>query len=261
MHLVIDHDLFLLSNTTQGLMTAMAGLASDGIALRMSADAYPPYATLPAWPHAANMSEVSLQTHVDPLSGNVSIVSSTETTPSVLDAAHSFATIGHHRESLTADIFLCPLHKHAGISAGLGLLAIRKNLNLHGLHMYAEVAEAGASSRTLLEHAVEHIRAVEGRLVNLMSLEVDEDIRAALEAKGVGVLTPVGARLPFICLRGVDPARAASACSSVGLQAKFFRVQNIVRISGAIRGAIDSAPIDCSRMLKRALSILVKESR
>jgi hypothetical protein len=260
-HLAIKHDLFLLSNTTQGVMTAMAGLASDGIALHVAADAYPPYAALPPWPHVADMAEASLLTHVDPLSGNISIVSSSDSTPSVLDAAQSFATVGRHRESLQADILVCPLHKHAGVGAGLGVLAIRRGLNLPGLRMYAEVAEAGASSRTLLRHAVGRIRAVEGDLMNLMSLEVDEERRALLQGLGVEVLTPFGAKLPFICVRGVDPERAAIACSGVGLQAKFFRQQNIVRISGAIRGAIDSAPIDCSQVLKRALSILVKGPR
>lgn len=260
-HLAIKHDLFLLSNTTHGVMTAMAGLASDGIALRVAADAYPPYASLPPWPHVADMAEASLLTHVDPLSGNISIVSSSDRTPSVLDVAQSFATVGRHRESLQADILVCPLHKHAGVGAGLGVLAIRRDLNVPGLRMFAEVAEAGASSRTLLRHAVRRIRAVEGHLVNLVSLEVDEEHRAALQAEGAEILTPFGAKLPFVCVRGVDPARAASACTSVGLQAKFFRPHNIVRISGAIRGAIGSAPIDCSRALKRALSIFVKGRR
>lgn len=260
-HLAIEHDLFLLSNTTQGVMTAMAGLASDGIVLRVAADAYPRFAALPPWPRVADMAETWLLTPIDPLSGNMSIRAPRHGTPSVLDAAQSFATAGHHRASLLADILLCPLHKHAGIGVGLGMLAIRRGLNLPGLRRYAEVAEAGTCSRTLLENAIERIRAVEGRLMNMMSLEVDENDRAALQAGGVEVLTPFGARLPFICVRGVDPARAASACSSVGLQAKFFRQQNIVRISGAIPGAIDSAPIDCAPVLKRALSILVKERR
>lgn len=260
-HLAIEHELFLLSNTTHGVMTAIAGLASDGIVLRVAADAYPPYAALPPWPHVADMAETSLLAHVDPLSGRIATVSSRGSVPSALDAAQSFATAGRHRESLLADILVCPLHKHAGIGTGLGVLAIRRGLNLPGLRMYAEVAEAGASSRTVLERAVERIRAVEGDLMNLMFLELDEGDRTALGAAGVEVLTPFGARLPFICIRGVDPARTASACWNVGLQAKFFRQQNIVRISGAIRGAIDSDPVDCSPELKRVLSILVKRHR
>lgn len=256
----IDHDLFLLSNTTQGLMTAIAGLASEGIALRIGANAYRPYASLPSWPNVGNMAETPLVTHVDPLSGSVSEVSSVASTPSVFDAAQSFATIGHHRAVLRADVFLCPLHKHAGICAGLGLLAIRKDLPLRGLRTYAEVAEAGACPRSLLEHAVARIRLLDGRLANLMSLEVDEVDRAALEAAGIDVLTPIGAGLPFICLRGVDPALTANACASVGLHAKSFRGQSIVRISGAIRGAINDAPIDCAPVLRRALSILLEGS-
>lgn len=258
--LAIEHDLFLLSNTTHAVMTAMAGLAADGIALRVNASTYPPYAALPSWPGVAGIAETSVLTHVDPLSGAVSIVSSNGAVPSVLDAAQSFGTIRHHRESLRADVLLCPLHKHAGISAGLGLLAIRKDVSLSGLRAYAEVAEAGACSRALLAHAVKRVRLLAGQLANLMSLEIDEASRAGLKAAGIDVLTPMGAGLPFVCVSGIDPERAASACSSVELQVKAFRTQNIVRISGAIRGALDSAPVDCSPMLERALSIIARES-
>lgn len=260
-HLAIEHDLFLLSNTTQAVMTAMAGLASDGIALRVPGGAYPPYAAMPPWPHLAGMTETALLTHVDPLSGNIAVLPSSGDTPTVVDAAQAFATIGRHRECLLADIIMCPLHKHAGVGAGLGVLAIRRDLGLPGLRAYAGVAEAGAFSFTLLERAIQCIQAVEGHLMNLMSLEVDEDNRAALKAGGVEVLTPFGAGLPFVCVRGVDPVRAVSACGTVGLQTKFFRVQNVVRISGTIRGPIDSAPLDCSQALEQALSNLVHGCR
>ena len=256
----IEHDLFLLSNTTHGLMTAMAGLASEGIALRIAGKAYPPYASLPSWPQIGDGAETFLLTHIDPLSGIVSDLPPAAATPSVLDAAQSFATVRHHRAALRADIFLCPLHKHAGVCAGLGLLAIRKDLALPGLRTYAQVAEAGAWPRTVLEDAVVRIRLLNGLLANLMSLDVDEDDRAALTAAGMDVLTPIGAGLPFVCIRGVDPARAASACASVGLHAKSFRGQNIVRLSGAIRGSIDDAPIDGAPALKRAVSILIEGS-
>jgi hypothetical protein len=259
-NLAIEHDQFLLSNTTHAVITAMAGLASDGIALCVNAGRYPPYSSLPSWPYGAGMAKTPLLTHVDPLSGSISMISPGQAAPSVLDAAQSFATIRHHRESLRADVLLCPLHKHAGVSAGVGVLAIRKGSNLVGLRAYAQAAEAGAACRNLLEQAVGRIRLFKGRLVNLMCLEVDEDVRAALKVKGIDVLTPAGAGLPFVSLRGVDPALAASACYSVGLQAKSFRLHNIVRISGAVRGAIDSSPIDCSQMLKRALAIVMKGS-
>ncbi|MGG1945538.1 DUF6024 family protein [Trinickia sp. NRRL B-1857] len=255
--LAIEHDLFLLSNTTQGVMTAMAGLASDGIALRIAPNAYSPYMALPSWPCVADMLKTSLLTHVDPLSGRVSAVSSVAAAPSVLDAAQSFATVVHHRAGLHADIVLCSLHKHAGISAGLGLLAIRRDVPFSGLRTYAEVAEAGACSLSLLEHAIARVQLLDGRLTNLMTLEIDEADRAALKTAEIDVLTPIGARLPFICMRGVDPVRAATACASVGLHVKFFREQNVVRISGAIRGAIDDTPIDCAPVLKRQISILI----
>jgi hypothetical protein len=255
-HLTIKHDLFLLSNTTQGVMTVMAGLASEGIALRIASNAYPPYAALPSWPHVSNMAGASLQTHVDPVSGNVAVVVAGEGTPSVLDAAQSFATVCHHQASLRADVFLCSLHKHAGICAGLGLLAIRKELPAHGLRKYAEVAESGACSRLLLEHALARARLLDGRLANVMILGVDEDDRSALADAGIDVLTPGEARLPFVSLRGVDTALAARAFVSVGLHVKAFGKQNVVRVSGAIRGAIDDAPVDCTPMLKRAISIL-----
>lgn len=255
-HLAIEHDLFVLSNTTQGVVTALAGLASDGIRLRIGAGAFPPYAALPSGPYSGEIAEIPLLTHVDPLSGEVAILPSAGNLPSVLDAAQSFATVGHHRESLRADIFLCPLHKHAGVGVGLGLLAIRKDLKLAGLRAFAEVAEAGASSRTLLASAIECIRLHRGRIVNLLSLDQDRRNRTALEARGVDVLTPLHAGLPFVCVRGIDPAHATKVCHSVGLFAKFFRAQNVVRISGAVRGTLNSAPVDRSRLLHQVLLTL-----
>src|SRR5699024_8245234 len=99
-HLAIEHDLFLLSNTSQGLVTALAALALDAIHLDTSTSKYPVYTAIPRWPAKSAAVSAPLLTHVDPLSGQTAEIPEAGPTPTVVDAAQSFATIRHHTAAL-----------------------------------------------------------------------------------------------------------------------------------------------------------------
>jgi hypothetical protein len=257
-HLAIEHDLFLLSNTTHGLITALAGLALDGIDLDVSTSKYPAYSAIPRWPAKTAVASTPLLTHVDPLTGLISAIPKGAPIPTVVDAAQSFATIRYHADVLRADVFVCPLHKHAGIAAGLGLLGIKPELTMPGLRSVASVAETGTSCLSLLETAVSQIIARDGRILNTLTLDLDPGFREELTTVGVTVLTPANAGLPFVCLRGVPPPWTAQDCRRSGLFLKSFRSQSITRISGASRGSLNSLPQDRSADLKTVLLTLLR---
>lgn len=257
-HLAIQHDLFLLANTSHGLLAALAGLALEAVNLDTSESKYPPYTAFGRWSAKIPTVRAPLLTHVDPLSGHIEPIPKAGSTPIVVDAAHSFATIVHHRDVLRADVFICPLHKHAGIAAGLGLLAIKPGLAMPGLRSVASVAESGTACLFLLETAVRRILAHEGRILNRLILDLDPKFREKLAAVGVVVLTPAGAGLPFICLQGAPPQRLVRNCRRAGLFIKFFRDQDIVRISGATRGSLGTDPEDRSAYLQEALLDLLR---
>jgi len=255
-HLAIEHDLFLLANTSHGLVTALAGLVLEAVHLDTSASKYPPYTAFARWSARITTISTPLLTHVDPLSGHIVPIPKEGSTPVVVDAAQSFATIVHHREALLADVFICPLHKHAGIATGLGLLGIKPGLAMPGLRSVASVAESGTACLSLLEAAVGQILAHEGRILNRLTLDLDPGFRNELDAKGITVLTPAGAGLPFICLQGA-PQQLEQNCRRFGFSVRLFRKQNVVRISGAVRGSLDSAPEDRTADLQKALLYLL----
>jgi hypothetical protein len=246
-HLGISHDLFLVSNTTHGLLTALTGLALDGISLDVSNASYPGYQCLPTWPETANVfRKTKLLTHVDPLSGVVTEIPKRQALPTVADAAQSFATISYHNDAMLADIFFCPLHKHAGIGSGLGILAISPSCRIPSLMNVASVSENGTSALSLLCEAIEEIERRNGHIMNRLVVNVGEELRRSLNEHNIEVLTPPGAALPFICLRGINPYRLRDADCPDCFSVKFFKEQGITRISGAVRGSIYSTPADRS---------------
>jgi hypothetical protein len=257
-HLAIEHDLFVLSNTSHGLVTALAGLALGAVHLDTSASKYPPYTAFARWSSRTATISTPLLTHVDPLSGHIVPIPKAGITPAVVDAAQSFATIVHHREALRADVFICPLHKHAGIATGLGLLGIRPGLAMPSLRSVASVAESGTACLSLLETAVGQILAHDGRIINRLTLDLDPGFRNELGVTGITVLTPGGAGLPFICLQGAPPQKLEQNCRRFGFSVKFFRKQNVARISGAVRGSLDSTPEDRTADLQSALLYLLQ---
>ncbi|WP_323989145.1 DUF6024 family protein [Nguyenibacter sp. L1] len=252
-YLQLRHDLYLLSNTSHGLVTVAAGLAHDGIILDASSSPYPGYAALAPLPQTATGRRVRLLTHVDPLSGVVADLASGIQQPIVLDAAQSFGTIGRHADIARAEIFICPLHKHVGIAPGLGLLGLRPDLIVPGLKSYAAAAEQGTAYLPLLRQALDEIERHNGNLVNTLTFNVDKGFRSVLDNMGITLLTPNAELLPFVCLRGPLPGRLVDECLKHNLSTKHFVAQNIIRISGAKRGALHSIPDDRTVDLLAAL--------
>lgn len=253
LHLDIEHDLLLLSNTTHGLLTVLAGLSLDGICLDTRFSKYPPYSEFPSYRPATPIDRVRLLTHVDPITGEIAPIPETSPMVTVVDTAQSFATVHYHRDVERADIYICPLHKHCGIATGLGLLAIRPTVAVATVRALASVAESATSSLALLMAAEERIIAHGGKILNRLTVNVAQHFREQMAARGIEILTPADANLPFISLRGIDPWLADRAASPLGLAVKYFRRHNVTRISGTERGKLGCDPLDRAKELQNEL--------
>lgn len=254
----IEHDLFLTSNATAGLVTTIAGLSLDGIGLNLERAAYPGYAPIRRFGSVSMKSEAILWTHVDPLSGHISSFEKSNRL-SVLDASQSFGTICWHREAFIADIVVSGLQKHAGIAAGLGILAIRKDLECKGLRHLASVAEQGTVSHHVMQSALERSEGSRARLFNRLVLNVYDELIQQLSAYGIETVTPVGANLPFVCVTGQFLGDIGSRSAEAGLSAKYFRDPGILRISGYAPGFKGDPPLDRSDALADVLMPLKRK--
>lgn len=255
----IEHDLYLTANATAGLMVTIAGLALDGIELNLDGARYPGYAPLRRCGAGSQLpGSAAFLTHVDPLSGHVTEPAGMSG-PIVLDASQSFGTICRHADAFQADVVISGLHKHAGIAAGLGIVAIRKGACCAGLRRSATVAEQGTVALSVLEGALARCSGPRARLFNRLVFVVRDDLIRQLAERGLKVLTPVGADLPFVCLKGEIPEDIGARCASAGFSAKLFPEAGAVRISGYAPGQSDSPMLDRSDLLAGLLMSLTQE--
>ncbi|MYA88101.1 MAG: hypothetical protein F4X97_06565 [Boseongicola sp. SB0662_bin_57] len=255
----IEHELYLTANATAGLMVAVAGLALDGIKLNLDGARYPGYAPLRR--HGAGLQvpgTATFLTHVDPLSGRVTEPAGISGL-SVVDASQSFGTVCRHAEAFRADVVISGLHKHAGIAAGVGVLAIGKDADCAGLRRAAAAAERGTVALPVLEGALARCSGHRPKLFNRLVLSVRDDLIRQLADRGLEVLTPAGANLPFVCLKGELPKDVGVRCASAGFSAKLFPEEGVMRMSGHAPGRSDSPMLDRSDSLADLLMSLTQE--
>lgn len=252
--LILDHDVYLVNNASAGVLAVAAGLALDGKALRIRGECYPKYKPLKRSDKRQDEKpSIHFLTHVDPLSGEKADLSKLES-PFILDASQSFGTTCWHAEAMTAGIVVSGLHKHVGVAAGLGIVAIRKDLKEVGVRDAAHIAENGTMACSVLEAANRRLQANDSRLFNCITLNSTKRLRARLAANGIKILTPDKANLPFVCLRGPIQKEAISRTLEAGLTVKHFRCENIVRISGYCPGSRMNSPRDYSDLLYQLFS-------
>ena len=257
-NLKITHQIYVLNNTTHGLVVTAAALLYDNIHLEIGGGSYPAYCDLPnAEKHYKN--KIKLLTHVDPLSGSVIDIPTENISPRIVDAAQSFATISYHHCLKNADVFFCPLHKHAGISAGLGVLCIKQDFKFQSLHLIAKISEQGTGSLFVLEEALKNLERYQKNIANCLVFNLEKEFCDLLRKKGVEVLTPPQASLPFVSVKGVNPDNLNMAELGNMFSMKYFNETNVLRISGACRGHIDGKEADQTEELKKQLLKIVEK--
>lgn len=242
----LDHELFLLSNTTQALMVAAYGLRACGIALDCRRAGYKNFQRFPYCDPATNdLTRIELRTHIDPNTGKISSLNRVSDEVMVVDAAQSIGAIAHHQQLSKADIISFPLHKHLGLAAGLGVLAIKDTPELHTTRRAAAIAQQGTKSLSTINAAILNYHLNEGRVFNRVIFNCSSSLYDELKIRNnVEIVTPEMSSTPFICLRGPGIGACAKAALSAGLSVKFFKNDYVIRISGSKRGYLDDPPID-----------------
>jgi hypothetical protein len=253
----IEHELFLLGNTTSALFAALLALERAGAQVVCRGEPwqhYPSYHALFLRPQTpkADGARWAFATHVSPLTGRVDALSTATGEHLLVDAAQSFGTNLTAELLLRADIFIAPLHKHVGLAVGQGVLGLRRDVPDHErLRALLLVAESGASHRGLLEQLLSAIEAADGRLYNKACISVDArlQLQALCDGAGLAILGEADSTAPFVCFTAKTGRPLATLLDPRRAHARYFRPENIVRFSFCHMARREEPAIDCSAEL------------
>jgi hypothetical protein len=238
------HTLYLTGNTTDGLIATMAFLSCQGLLpLRLSPGIYPEYARrierlLGESEGASGVCRSRLLTHLCPVTGRTYPLPRPAARPFlVVDAAQSFATGLQVELFERAPVFLAPVHKHLGLTIGLGLVAVRFDLVprrlREALDNVLRLLEHGAVSLELLEKAIHAARAAldHGRGFNSARIQVGRRLQTSARALGLKIITPPGVQRHIVALRA-DRGRSIQDLLDLSrFPGKYFEDLEIVRLS------------------------------
>lgn len=233
---------YLVNNTTSGVLATLlaAAMAGRSVGALGAADQhYPAYADI--LPHTPTP-DWQFRTHVSPLTGVTDPLDGE--TVQVVDAAQSLGTTLTGGLLRAADVAIAPLHKHLGLTTGLGLVLVRRDRDeLAQVHATLRVAESGAQSLQLLRTAHASVLARAGRVYNVAEVIADEDLAAWCDDQGLRLLAR-GRGVPFACLTTNDGTAVTERVSAK--DGRHFRSHNVVRFSFCRDGSASDAPIDCT---------------
>ncbi|WP_301271077.1 DUF6024 family protein [Halomonas sp. Y3] len=234
------HSIYLLSNTTHGLLTILSYLASARNLINAPGSLYPGYHFLRF--DAETYHQWTIKTHVCPLSGKVIEERGLLDDYTVIDGAQSFFTASYHSSLLCSKIFIAPFHKNLGVQVGLGILAIDNDIDNPHLHEIAKSAESGSYNIGLLQSTLTNLtnfKSEASGLYNCTVINVNKEILKFSDKHQVEIVTPPGLQGPFICLKANSGSTWPESFQSFGFGAKHFSSQGILRISKFTPGSIE----------------------
>lgn len=249
-----DFDIFFVQSVRVGLVILNHLFHRQELALRLARqDHYPPVAHLfsgagdcPPLPGA-----LSIITHVHPGTGAVYDLKGSGG-KGVVDASHSFATLRHGELVRDSEIFIAPLHKHASLTPGLAIIALRASCYSRVLRSELRLFEEATASRCPLEEALENLARPDWHPYNVAR------VRASAVAVPQGrQLRPVSVDgLPFCCIKMPSPdegvLRRAKADSI-----SYFPDVGTLRFSCWARGD-GTLPVDTTPEVSRRLTQLLE---
>lgn len=231
------HSIYLLSNTTHGLLTILSYLASSKNLIEASERLHPGYGFLQCEPEVHH--QWAIKTHICPLSGKTLKESELFVDNTVVDGAQSFFTSSYHSSLLRSKVFIAPFHKNLGIQVGMGILAISNDTDSRHIHEVAKAAESGAYNIDLLEATLINLKKEASKLYNCTVINADEKILKFADRHKVEIVTPPGLQGPFICLKAGAGSAWPERFKDFGFETKFFSSQQILRISKFSPGSIE----------------------
>jgi Family of unknown function (DUF6024) len=202
-----------------------------------------------------NACDAWITTHVAPYVGTVSRLSPSGSPLEIADASHSFATNLHACLIETANVFVAPLHKHAALTVGLALIAVRHGLaTIPARDMLDELEGATASPAPLIE-ALSNLERSGACSFNKAT---PGNVQASLADASIVCVSDLDFPLPFACFRH----RAFSRLSKAVLHeagATYFPAFDVLRIAKWARGTIDGDPVDFAADIRATLVRLTRQ--
>ncbi|MTD39651.1 hypothetical protein GIX45_13725 [Erwinia sp. CPCC 100877] len=249
-----DYDIFFMQSVRVGLVILNHLFHRQEVMMRLAPHHhYPPIAGLfaggghcPPPP-----GELNIITHVHPGTGAVCNLKECGG-KGVVDASHSFATLRHGELVRDSDIFIAPLHKHASLTPGLAIVALRASSHSLVLRSELQLFEEATASNRPLEEALETLSHPEWLPYNVA--QVRSSALAMPTRHGLAPASVDG--LPFCCIRIPPPderlLRRAKADSI-----SYFPDVGTLRLSSWARGD-GTVPVDTTPEISRRLIQLLE---
>ena len=207
----INHQIYLLSNTTQAVHTVLLALKLASIDISIYGhgfEHYESYASLFLLHDNKSLSDsddsVTFVTHVSPMLGKVAnLADLSGHTSLIVDAAQSFATTLHNELITHADIFCAPLHKHAGLQIGCGIVCLRKQHQyFEHLHQVLSAAENGVKNIDLLAALNKALSTHDLNPYNNAVIHLSPSTIDVLKKHNINVTSSIGS--PLVCFQYGD---------------------------------------------------------
>ncbi|WP_233837053.1 DUF6024 family protein [Paraburkholderia sp. ZP32-5] len=253
-----DFSIYFVPSVRYGLLALKHWLESAGwqVGLRGGSH-YAPIAELFPQPifRQYDGPDAWISTHVGPYDGAAYRLSAPGALLEIVDASHSFATNLHAGLIEVADVFVAPLHKHAALTVGLALIAVRRELATMPVPGMLEEIEGTTASQAPLIEALNNLECSGVCAFNKAAIG---DVRADLAETSIVCISDFQSPLPFACFRHQAFSHLARpALRQAG--ATYFPAFDVLRIARWARGPIDGDPIEFTADIRATLVRLSRQ--
>lgn len=250
--------IYFVPSVRYGLLALKQWLELAGWRVRLrSGSHYAPIAELFREPTSQQYdgSDAWITTHVTPYIGTVSRLSQSGSPLEIVDASHSFATNLHKGLIETANVLVAPLHKHAALTVGLALIAVRRELKTIPARDILDDFDGATASQAPLIEALNNLALPGAEFFNKARLGRLQRERAE---ESIVCVSNLDFHLPFACFRH----QAFSRLSKTTLReegATYFPELDLLRIAKWARGTIDAPPVDFAKDVHATLVRLTRQ--